>query len=157
MADDVFLLADTLQVGTFVMLSIVHIKKRHLMSNVDIGRDRAQITTLITKLRLVRYSDDVTTPARKLRSRLIRFLRRYREMIENDSILGLRHSSQYPILASTIQAKPKPVTTPNLCSIQRYTGNVTFSPLTWSTLKLHPNRRCKFLFNPSLSSLIVAA
>ena len=32
MANDVFLLADTLQVGTFVMLLIVRIKKGHLKS-----------------------------------------------------------------------------------------------------------------------------
>ena len=49
MADDAFLLADTLQVGTFVMLLIVHIKKGRSISKVDIGRDGAN-TTPITDL-----------------------------------------------------------------------------------------------------------
>ena len=114
MADGMFLLADTLQVGTFVMLIMLHTKKGLLVSKVDIGRDRSQETTPITNLRLVQSSNNVTTLARKLGSRLIGFLKRYREMVESDPIFGLRHCSRSSKLgyyihpASNIEPKPKP-------------------------------------------------
>ena len=45
MADDVFLVADMLQMGTSVILLMLNTKKGHLVSKADIGRDRAQTTT----------------------------------------------------------------------------------------------------------------